>query len=85
MKFSTDLIDELSLLSQFSLSSTLEGLKIHADASNKVIGAAKRLFDKGLVTQADGGYLTELGKDAAQHLLSLNSILTTPVNLDTAS
>jgi len=85
MKLNADLIDELSLLSQFSLNSTLEGIKVHGDASQSMIDAAQRLFEKGLITQFDGGYLTDLGKDAALHLTRLNSILTTPVNLDTAS
>jgi uncharacterized protein (TIGR02647 family) len=85
MKLSTDLIDEFSLLSQFSLSSTLEGIKIHGDASDSLKEAATRLFEKGLVTQLDGGYLTDLGKDAAEHLDRLHSILTLPVALDTAS
>ncbi|MFT5707883.1 MAG: hypothetical protein ACI9ES_002185 [Oceanospirillaceae bacterium] len=85
MKFNTDLVDELTMLSQFRLSSSLEGIKVHGDASESLIAAAKRLFDKGLVTQFDGGYLTDLGKDAAEHLSSLNTILTTPAKLDTAS
>jgi len=85
MKLNEDLVDELLVLSQFSLNSTLEGIKVHGDAAQSVIEATQRLFDKGLVTQLDGGYLTDLGKDAAVHLTRLNSILTTPVTLDTAS
>ena len=85
MKLSADLIDELALLSQFSLSSTLEGIKVHGEASVSVIGASERRFEIVLITQLDGGYLTDLGKDAALHLTRLNSILTTPVTVDTAS
>ncbi|EPJ48927.1 MAG: hypothetical protein OFPII_04030 [Osedax symbiont Rs1] len=85
MKLSNDLVNELTLLSQFRLSSTLEGIKVHGDASESIQQAANRLFEKGLVTRLDGGYLTDLGKDAAEHLDNLYSILTTPVTLDTTS
>ncbi|NNG14717.1 MAG: TIGR02647 family protein, partial [Gammaproteobacteria bacterium] len=27
----------------------------------------KRMYEKGLLTQADGGYLTDLGREAAEH------------------
>ncbi|MET0950010.1 MAG: TIGR02647 family protein, partial [Pseudomonas sp.] len=39
------------------------------------IAAAQRLFEKGLTTQVDGGYLTSLGLEAAQHAQSLLTIL----------
>jgi uncharacterized protein (TIGR02647 family) len=41
------------------------------------IAAAQRLFSKGIITQHDGGYLTQLGQEAAQQLLSLKTILAT--------
>lgn len=85
MKLNAELIDELTLLSQFNVSTTLEGIKVHGDASESLINAAQRLFDKGLISQFDGGYLTELGKDAAEHFDNLYTILTTPAQLDTTS
>ena len=85
MKFNTAMVDELTLLSQFRVNSSLEGIKVHQEASKSLIEAAERLFDKGLITQFDGGYLTDLGKDAAGHLKSLQSILTVPVTADTLS
>ena len=42
MKLNADLIDELSVLSQFSLDSTLEGIKVHGDAAQSVIEATQR-------------------------------------------
>ena len=64
--------DELSILSLFNQATYQEGLKVHAhDATHEHVEATKRLFDKGLVTQSDGGYLTTLGKDAAEHLQDL--------------
>jgi uncharacterized protein (TIGR02647 family) len=40
-----------------------------------VIAAAKRLFDKGIVTQEDGGYLTNLGYDLADHAKIIQAAL----------
>ena len=66
------LLQELSILSQFNAKTFQEGLKVHESAASaENIEATKRLFDKGLVTQSDGGYLTSLGKDAADHLQDL--------------
>lgn len=70
-----DLIDEFNILLHYNLTTTLEGLKIHHDADPTVIGAVKRLHEKGLVTQADGGYLTDLGRTAAEHLQACHTIL----------
>ncbi len=67
MAISANILEELKLLSLFNLSSTQEGLKIHHDANEASVAAAQRLFDKGLTDQKDGGYLTHLGVEAAQH------------------
>lgn len=85
MTLSPDIVSELTLLSQFNLASTHEGIKVHNNASSQMVSAAARLFDKGLISQIDGGYLTELGQEAAEHFDSLKHILTTPVTVDTAS
>ncbi len=72
MHIKSSVTDELSILSLFNQTTYQEGLKVHAhDATPEHVDATKRLFDKGLVTQADGGYLTTLGKDAAEHLQDL--------------
>lgn len=71
-----DDIAEINLLCQFNLANTLEGLKIHQhEADATTIAAAERLFKQGLVTQQDGGYLTSLGLDAAEHSQALLTIL----------
>ncbi len=77
MALTQELLDELQLLSLFPVSSLQEGLKIHSDAAPVRIAAAQRLFSKGIITQHDGGYLTQLGQEAAQQLLSLKTILAT--------
>ncbi|WP_137886446.1 TIGR02647 family protein [Pseudomonas sp. 2FE] len=75
MSFTPELIAELEILALFNLANTLEGLKVHQNASPEAAAAAQRLHDKGLITQRDGGYLTSLGLDAAEHAQGLLTIL----------
>ena len=75
MSYSPENIAELEVLMLFDLESTLEGIKIHKTAEPSKIDAAKRLFDKGFITQADGGYLTSLGTEAAEHTQQLFTLL----------
>ena len=70
------LIDEIEVLMQFQLDSTQAGIKIHHSARDGLIHAAKNLFEKGLITQPDGGYLTDLGYEAAEHLQHTLRIIT---------
>lgn len=72
-----ELFAEFNLLLRYPLSSSQRGLKIHSDAEPSVIEAARRLFDKGLVSQSDGGYLTERGHLAASQLQNAASLLNT--------
>lgn len=76
MAFSQDMIAELNLMLKFPTKSLMQGLKIHHDADPDMIAAAKRLFDKGIITQPDGGYLTDLGHDLIEHVNTLESALT---------
>jgi len=75
MIFNTELTNELNLLSQFNLTNEQDGIKIHHDAASEVIEAAEKLHGKGLITQVDGGYLTDLGRKAAEHTQALHFIL----------
>ena len=70
-----DLTDELNVLMQFNLKNEQDGIKVHNDASPQLIEAAERLFDKGLISQQDGGYLTDLGRKAAEHAQDVATIL----------
>ncbi len=63
-----DLFDEIKLLAKFPEESHIEGLKIHHDADPVLVKSARALFDKGLVTQLDGGYLTDSGREMSEHL-----------------
>lgn len=75
MNINATLVEELEVLSLFNLDSMQTGIKVHKTASQEHIAATKRLYDKGLVTQTDGGYLTGLGLDAAEHAQALLTIL----------
>lgn len=75
MSYTPELVAELEILALFNLGNTLEGLKVHHVAAPTAIAATKRLFEKGLTTQVDGGYLTSLGLEAAEHAQSLLTIL----------
>jgi uncharacterized protein (TIGR02647 family) len=75
MPYSPQILDELNILARYNLKNTQEGVKIHSSAEANVIAAAKRLHNKGLTTQADGGYLTVLGTTAAEHAQALLQIL----------
>lgn len=69
-------IEEVKLLTQFNLDSRANGIKVHVqEASPEVVEAATRLFNKGLTDHVDGGYLTELGMEAATHAQSLMKLL----------
>jgi uncharacterized protein (TIGR02647 family) len=76
MRYTQHLLEELNILVRYSLSSAQEGLKIHASsAAPEIVAAAQRLFDKGLISQADGGYLTHLGNEAAEQAHKLLNLL----------
>jgi len=75
MAYTPDNLAELDVLMLFNPSTRLEGIKIHKTAKPSVISAASRLFERGLITNNDGGYLTELGSQAADHAQSLFTML----------
>ena len=79
MRYSQELINELNLLLHFKTESSLEGIKVHHTAEESVISASRRLYEKGLVTQVDGGYLTTLGREAVEHAQTLLLLLEEPV------
>ncbi len=76
MPISQKLTEELSILARYKLTTTQEGIKVHHTAPPDTISAIKRLHEKGLVTQDDGGYLTDLGIETAEHIQKALTILT---------
>lgn len=77
MPYTKAQIDELEILLKFNVANGQEGLKIHSTANPAVITAAQRLYKKGLITLEDGGYLTDLGHNAAEHAQALLLLLST--------
>ncbi len=75
MQFTQDNLDELNILIRYKLTTTLEGIKVHTTAAPSTIAATRRLFDKGLVTLEDGGYLTTIGHEAAEHAHALLGLM----------
>lgn len=75
MKYNQELLEEMKVLACYDLANLQTGIKVHSDAEKEKIAATNRLFEKGLVSQEDGGYLTERGCNAAEHLEHLSGIL----------
>jgi len=68
-------LTEMDVLMLFNLDTSQEGIKIHNTADPALISAANRLYDAGFITNVDGGYLTPLGREAADHTHSLFTML----------
>ena len=83
MPYTPDLVHELNTLIRFDLETSQQGIKVHKNADPQVIAATRRLHDKGLLTLVDGGYLTGLGRDAAEHAQALLTILTSTASAST--
>ena len=75
MPYTQEIVDEINILVRYNLSTTQEGIKVHKTAAPEIIAATKRLYDKGLVTQEDGGYLTSLGHEAAEQAQMILNLL----------
>jgi uncharacterized protein (TIGR02647 family) len=75
MPYTPDLIEEMKVLTLFNLDNLQEGIKVHSSARPSAVAATERLYGKGLVTQVDGGYLTDFGEEAARHAQALLFIL----------
>lgn len=75
MPYTQDIVDELNILARYNLTTTLEGIKVHKTASPETIAATKRLYEKGLLSQEDGGYLTILGRETAEQAQTILDIL----------
>ena len=76
MPYTSDLVHELNTLIRFDLETSQQGIKVHKTADPEVIAATQRLHAKGLLTLVDGGYLTGLGRDAAEHAQAVLTLLT---------
>ncbi|MFC3914404.1 TIGR02647 family protein [Pseudaeromonas sharmana] len=59
---------DLRLLSLFDLNNLEKGIKLHRDSEPELQAAAVRLFQNGVITAEDGGYLTPFGVNLLEHL-----------------
>ena len=75
MPLKQQLVVEIEVLLRYNLDTTHEGLKVRNDARQELRDATHRLFEKGLVSQDDGGYLTDLGHEVAEHTQAALAIL----------
>lgn len=75
MSVTAEMLEEINLLLKFPEASHMNGLKVHHEAEESVQAAAKRLFEKGLTDQPDGGYLTDAGIELHEHLRLIHSAL----------
>lgn len=75
MALTAELVEEINILKHYNLASIQEGIKVHGSAEPQAIEAVKSLFNKGIVSQEDGGYLTDLGIEVAEHIQSALTIL----------
>jgi uncharacterized protein (TIGR02647 family) len=75
MQFTPENLDELNVLVLFKLTTTQEGIKVHKTAPTAKIEATRRLFQKGLITLEDGGYLTTIGHEAVEQAHTIFGLL----------
>ncbi|MGF1755470.1 TIGR02647 family protein [Vibrio makurazakiensis] len=75
MKYNEEHIADLNLLLQFDISSSATGIKVHQEATSQMQEAVARLYEKGLCTLPDGGYLTDEGIQTAERADKLLRIL----------
>ena len=81
MLFTPEVVEELNVLMRFSMESIQQGIKIHSNAEPALIAAGQRLYDKGVLSQADGGYLTDLGLEAIELAEKLINIMNSSAEL----
>ncbi len=78
MHIDPELINELNLLRRFSMGGPV-AMNVHDNPDPAVIAAAERMFDKGLISTAEGGQLTDTGREAIEHMERLFNLLDPPL------
>ena len=78
MHIDPELIDELNLLRRFSMGGPV-AMDVHDNPDPSVVAAAERMHGKGLITQPDGGELTDSGREAIEHMDRLFNLLDPPL------
>lgn len=78
MHIDHELVDELNLLRRFSMGGPV-AMDVHDNPDPAVLAAAARMHEKGLITEADGGKLTDSGREAVEHMERLFNLLDPPL------
>ncbi len=78
MHIDPELIDELNLLRRFGMGGPV-AMKVHDNPDPAVIAAAERMYEKGLISAADSGQLTDSGREAIEHMDRLFNLLDPPL------
>ena len=80
MHIESEIIEELNLLMRYRMTSTpAGGVEIGQAADPATTAAALRLFQKGIIERADGGALTDNGREAVDHMAHLFNRLSPPL------
>ena len=78
MHLDPELIDELALLRRFSMGGPV-AMNVHDNPDPAIVAAAERMHEKGLITEPDGGELTDIGREAIEHMEKLFNLLDPPL------
>ena len=78
MHIDPELIDELALLRRFSMGGPV-AMDVHDNPDPAIVAAAERMHEKGLITEPDGGELTDNGRQAIEHMEKLFNLLDPPL------
>ncbi len=78
MQIDPELIDELALLRRFSMGGPV-AMDVHDNPDPAVTAAAGRMHEKGLITEPEGGQLTDSGREAVEHMNALFNLLDPPL------
>ncbi len=78
MHIDPELIDELNLLRRFSMGGPV-AMDVHDNPDPAIVAAATRMHAKGLITEAEGGQLTDAGREAVEAMERLFNLLDPPL------
>ena len=78
MHIDHELVEEIILLRRFGMGGPV-AMDVHDNPDPAVVAAAARMHQKGLITRADGGELTDSGREAVEHLEQLLNLLDPPL------
>ena len=79
MHLDSELIEELGLLRRLSQDLSLDVSSLQSSVDPAVSAATGRLLQKGILSDANGGELTESGREAADHMNRLFNLLSPPL------